>query len=83
MNQQAPMQQGQTVQNNQPYQSFSAEPQAAPVYAPNTYAYPTYGGYYGNQYYGGPYYGYPSYGGGWGSQFDNARFHGTNPNAYP
>jgi hypothetical protein len=88
--QQAPLQQqapaqGQTAQDNQQYQSFSAEPQAVPMnsYAPNTYSYPTYGGYYGNPYYGGTYYGYPSHNSGWGSQFDNARFHGTNPNAYP
>lgn len=85
MNQPAPIQQGQTAQNIQPYQSFSAEPQAvqtAPMYAPNTYSYPTYGGYYGNGYNGG-YYSYPSYGGGWNSGLDNARFHGVNPNAYP
>ena len=85
--QQAPLQQtpaqGQMAQNNQQYQSFSAEPQVPMnTYAPNTYSYPTYGGYYGNPYYGGTY-GYPSYNGGWGSQWDNARFHGTNPNAYP
>ena len=87
--QQAPMQQqaptqGQMAQNNQQYQSFSAEPQTMPMntYPPNTYSYPAYGGYYGNPYYGG-YYSYPSYSGGWNSQFDNARFHGTNPNAYP
>jgi len=89
-NQQVTMQpqpgvQGQTAQNNQQYQSFSAEPQAVPMnsYAPNTYSYPAYGGYYGNPYYGGTNYGYPSYNSGWSSQFDNARFHGTNPNAYP
>ena len=52
------------------------------TYAPNTYSYPAYGGYYGNPNYGG-YYSYPTYSGGWNSQFDNARFHGTNPNAYP
>lgn len=52
------------------------------MYAPNTYTYPTYGGFYGNGYNGG-YYSYPSYGGGWNSGLDNARFHGVNPNAYP
>ncbi len=85
--QQGQMQQGPIAQNGQPYQSFSAEPQAAPVYGPNTYTYPmnggyTYGGYYGNPYYGGNY-SYPSYGGGWNSELDNGRFHGINPNAYP
>ena len=79
------MQQPQAAQNNQQYQSFSAEPQAAPMnsYAPNAYSYPAYGGYYGSPYYGGTNYGYPSYNGGWNSQYDNARFHGVNPNAYP
>jgi hypothetical protein len=86
--QQAPMPQGQTAQsNNQGYQSFSAEPGAQPMntYAPNTtYSYPTNGGYYGNSYNGGWNYGYPSdYGNTSNSQFDNARFHGVNPNAYP
>jgi hypothetical protein len=69
MQQQAPAQ-GQTAQNNQQYQSFSAEPQGAPMntYAPNTYSYPTYGGYYGSPYYGG-WYSYPSYNSGWGSRW--------------
>jgi len=73
---------GQTAQSNtQTYQSFSAEPSAAPMYAAPapTYSYPAYGGYYGN---GG--YGYPSYyGNTTNSQWDNANYHGINPNRYP
>jgi hypothetical protein len=90
--QQAPAPQGQMApqgpmaqSNNQAYQSFSAEPNAVPMntYAPNTtYSYPY--GYYGNSYNGGWNYGYPSYyGNTTNSQFDNSRFHGVNPNAYP
>jgi hypothetical protein len=93
--QQAPAQQGQMAQsNNQSYQSFSAEPQAAPTYsyAPNTsYSYPTYGygygyggPYYGGSFNGGSYYGgNGSYGNTTGSRWDNAGNHGINANAYP
>jgi hypothetical protein len=76
---------GQTAQsNNQTYQSFSAEPQATGTYAAPapTYSYPAYGGYYGNGFYGGGY-GGGYYGNTTNSQWDNANYHGINPNAYP
>jgi len=75
---------GQTAQaNSQTYQSFSAEPPAATTYAAPapTYSYPAYGGYYGNGFYGGYSPGY--YGNTTNSQWDNANYHGINPNAYP
>jgi hypothetical protein len=88
-----PVAAGQTAQPNgqmaqsgdQTYQSFSAEtPAANSNGSMATYplqSYPTYGGYYGGygNYYGGSGYGYSS---DWRA-FDNAHYHGVNPNAYP
>jgi hypothetical protein len=67
MQQQAPMQQGQMAQNYQQYQTYPAQPQAGWTSAPNTYSYPTYGGYYGSPYNNrGWNYGYGNYyGGNW------------------
>jgi hypothetical protein len=72
---------GQTAQsNNQPYQSFSAEPAPMNSYAPPAaypvQTFPTYGGYYGNPYYGGGFYGGYGNSQGWRS-LDNANHHGT------